>query len=405
MPEKDNSLNILHLFEEKKLVKICAPMVRYSKLQFRNLVKLYDCDLAFTPMILADSFCQSEKARRNEFTTNFLDTPLITQFAANSVPDFVGAAYLSSPYCNGVDLNCGCPQKWAKDLELGCVMLNKPELIYDIVRQCRNRILKPFTVSVKMRLLNDMTETVNFCKQLELCGVSFLSVHARTSNQFSGNINKQALKLIKENCNIPIIANGGITSLEDCFLLQAETNCDGVMAANGLLTNPTLFSGSNATTKGCIQNWLNICYNSTLSLENYDSIISDVKPEIPEKPYNLTFQCFHHHLVFMLEKILPGKKKKIFNNLKTFEAVLDFIEHNFELIPQRYDRMQFLNTLGLDLDFLGRDKEYKKLKLSNIDKMKIKNYDYLDDGKYYHNKISCMEETECDWSNIFLENT
>lgn len=41
-----------------------------SRLQFRSLVRKYNCDLCFTPMILADSFCLSDKARQNEFTTN-----------------------------------------------------------------------------------------------------------------------------------------------------------------------------------------------------------------------------------------------------------------------------------------------------------------------------------------------
>ena len=38
-----------------------AAQVRYSKLAFRLLVKLYGCDLTFTPMILADSFYNSEQ--------------------------------------------------------------------------------------------------------------------------------------------------------------------------------------------------------------------------------------------------------------------------------------------------------------------------------------------------------
>lgn len=45
-------------------------MVRYSKLEFRTLVRKYGVDLCYTPMIMADSFCQSNKARLNEFTTN-----------------------------------------------------------------------------------------------------------------------------------------------------------------------------------------------------------------------------------------------------------------------------------------------------------------------------------------------
>ena len=50
----------MELFSSGEPVKICAPMVRYSKLGFRNLVRLYDCDLAFSPMIMADSFHMSQ---------------------------------------------------------------------------------------------------------------------------------------------------------------------------------------------------------------------------------------------------------------------------------------------------------------------------------------------------------
>ena len=70
-------------------LRICAPMVRYSKLPFRMLVRLYDCDVAYTPMIMANSFSSSQAARDNEFTTNPADRPLIVQFAANKVEEFV----------------------------------------------------------------------------------------------------------------------------------------------------------------------------------------------------------------------------------------------------------------------------------------------------------------------------
>lgn len=42
----------------------------YYRLEFRSLVRKYGVDLCFTPMIMADSFNQSIKARDNEFTTN-----------------------------------------------------------------------------------------------------------------------------------------------------------------------------------------------------------------------------------------------------------------------------------------------------------------------------------------------
>lgn len=115
----------LELFNKKKYVSICAPMVRYSKLGFRMLVRKYGCDLACTPMIMADSFVQSKKARDSEFTTNHSDRPLVVQFASNNAKDFADAVELVAPYvpfiskcfilvhrfCDAVDLNCGCPQR------------------------------------------------------------------------------------------------------------------------------------------------------------------------------------------------------------------------------------------------------------------------------------------------------
>lgn len=411
MYQKDPN-DVLELFYQKSLVKICAPMVRYTKLQFRNLVKQYNCDLVFTPMILADSFCKSVKARNNEFTTNLLDTPLITQFAANTVHDFVGASYLVSPFCDGVDLNCGCPQRWAKEMNLGCEMLRNPQKIFELVRECRNRISKPFTISVKTRIQNDMKETIKVCQELEKCGASFLSIHARTPNNNVGPINEESLKLVTESVQIPTVGNGGINNLNRCYQLQEKTGVKGVMVANGILTNPEVFGGAKMTSMQCVQNWLDICYNSTLTVEEYDTICNNLSSVeefygiIPEKPYNLIFQCFHHHLVFMLEKVLTRKQRQIFNNLKTFSSVLDFLFQNFELRPKLFQREHFCKMASLNLEYSDRSCVYDELKpVVNSNGSDFIDYDTSwSDGKYFSQKLTDVSSSDCDWSNMFFEN-
>lgn len=59
----------LELLNSGDMIKICAPMVRYSKQAFRHLVRRYKVDIAYTPMIVSDSFVKSQKARDAEFTT------------------------------------------------------------------------------------------------------------------------------------------------------------------------------------------------------------------------------------------------------------------------------------------------------------------------------------------------
>lgn len=265
-------------------------------------------DLCFTPMILADSFCQNAKARCSEFSTTENDTPLIVQFAANNRDDLIDASKLVYPYADGVDLNCGCPQRWAIKDGYGCALLSKPEIISDLVKGIKSNLPNKFSVSVKMRILKDLKQTVALCQQLEKCGVNFLTVHGRTPFQKnSEDVDISALKDLCDSLSIPVIANGGVKSLNDADKIYESVKCCGVMAASGLLTNPALFTGAKQTPYSCVKLWM------------------EIKDQSADR---ITFQCYHHHLVFMMEKVLTRKQRQVFNLLKDFESVDNYIKEN-----------------------------------------------------------------------------
>ncbi|XP_020286808.1 tRNA-dihydrouridine(20a/20b) synthase [NAD(P)+]-like isoform X2 [Pseudomyrmex gracilis] len=286
-------------------------------------------------MILADSFVQSAKARDNEFTTHAEDKPLIVQFAAKTVNDFVSASEMVAPYCNGVDLNCGCPQRWAIREGYGAHLLTKPELVSDLVHQVKNRIPEPFTVSVKIRLLKDIHKTIMLCQTLEKAGASFITVHARTPEMRNEPINLNSLKLLRDYVQLPLIANGDVRNLESAQILFKESKCNGVMSARNILSNPALFSGHSVTPLVCVQDWLNI--TSTIPTE---------------------FHCFHHHLVFMLEKILPRKERLVFNNLQSKTAVLEFLKNYYNIRPQvQFNSLKLLKC-EFNNSYIKQTKEY-----------------------------------------------
>lgn len=221
--------NPVDLFQPGRVLKICAPMVRYSKLAFRSLVRKYECDLCFTPMIIAESFVKSIKARDSEFTTNQADGPLIVQFAANDPQVLADAASIVSPFADGVDLNCGCPQRWAVAEGYGACLINKPELLRDMLRQVRNQIENPnFSVSIKIRIHKDIKTTVELCRKAEAAGVSWVTVHGRTAEERHQPVHYDAIKIIKENMSIPVIANGDIKNLKDVATTHQATGVDGM---------------------------------------------------------------------------------------------------------------------------------------------------------------------------------
>jgi tRNA-dihydrouridine synthase 4 len=250
----------------------------------------------------------SQKSREVEFSTSKADRPLIVQFAANNVQDFVSSAQLVSPFCNGVDLNCGCPQRWALKEGIGACLIEKPEFVSDLVRQTRNQCRDDLLVSIKIRLHSDVKKTIDLCRQLEKSGVHFVSIHGRTKDQKSEPVNLEAIKAIKETVQIPVVANGDIKSLEDVWRVKEATNVDGVMAARGILENPAMYAGYSVTPKECVESWLKH------SLEA-----------------GTAFPCFHHHLSYMLERVLSRSDRRFFNSLNSAAAVIDYLDQKYDI--------------------------------------------------------------------------
>ncbi|KOS22015.1 tRNA-dihydrouridine(20a/20b) synthase-like protein [Escovopsis weberi] len=156
-----------------RLVCACAPMVRYGKLAFRQTVHHYGVDLAWTPMVLAKEFNRSEFARDSDFTisTQGVQPPTIIQFGANQPHELARASALAAPYIAGVDLNCGCPQPWACAETLGAALMEKRELVRDMVIEARRALAddgwhvgkekdmhspRGRSVSVKIRIHDDL---------------------------------------------------------------------------------------------------------------------------------------------------------------------------------------------------------------------------------------------------------
>ena len=59
-----------------------------------------------------------------------------------------------------------------------------------------------------------------------------------------GPCNWEIIRKIKQSLSIPVIANGGIATYEDCIKCLEYTGCDGVMSSESILEYPALFDNS-----------------------------------------------------------------------------------------------------------------------------------------------------------------
>ena len=73
-------------------------------------------------------------------------------------------------------------------------------------------------------------------------GASLITVHGRTKAQmYSGSVNREMVKNVKESVRIPVIANGDILTGADALSMLQDTGADGIAVGRGAVGNPFVF--------------------------------------------------------------------------------------------------------------------------------------------------------------------
>ena len=161
------------------------------------------------------------------------NTEMMAQNAARAVE--LGAA--------GIDLNFGCPAKTVNRHDGGAALLKSPKRIYDIVRSVKDSLRDDIPLTAKIRLgFADPNECFENAKAVESAGAAKLTVHCRTKmDAYKPPAFWEWIPRIKEQVQIPLIANGEIWTVQDFKRCQEITNCNEFMVGRGAIQNPYLF--------------------------------------------------------------------------------------------------------------------------------------------------------------------
>ena len=153
---------------------------------------------------------------------------------------------------NEINLNLGCPSKKVQKNSFGACLMKEPDLVAECINEMSNSCNIP--VTAKTRIGFDNTEEFEylnmFINKIRDAGSSTVILHARKAI-LKGLTPKQNLnipklnyemvyKIKKENPNIEIIINGGITTTGQ---IKSHLNyCDGVMIGRAIYQNPYFLS-------------------------------------------------------------------------------------------------------------------------------------------------------------------
>lgn len=226
----------------KKLL-VLAPLAGYTDLPFRAVAKKFGADITVSEMISSNALVYNNKKTLKMAEKAPIESPYFVQIAGNDRHVIKKAVEILNEieWIDGIDLNCGCPAPKVFNHGSGSNLLGDLERLREILSTIKDTNKKLYT-SAKIRIGVNEKIPVEIAQVVEGCGVDFVSVHGRTrKGAYKEAVDYDAIKAIKENVSIPVIANGDIIDFDKYNAVIEHTNADGAMIGRGAIGKPWVF--------------------------------------------------------------------------------------------------------------------------------------------------------------------
>ncbi len=222
-----------------------APMVGLSHSALRSLLlELGGVGLLFTEMLSAKRLPQDNERVSPCLIRSEEEYPLFYQVFLND-PACVSAAVdkLHALGVHGIDINLGCPAPKLRKRGAGCFLAKDQSAVAAVIAAFRKMTDLPLSVKIRLGESNEETQYLNLCRLIEGQGADCLTIHARfNDDKFCRKPKWTWIAKAKEAISIPIIANGGIFSVEDAENCLRISGADGLMIGRGAVVRPWLFA-------------------------------------------------------------------------------------------------------------------------------------------------------------------
>ena len=221
---------------------VLGPMAGVTDLPFRFLCREYGAEMTVTEMVSAKAIYYRNKNTEELMRLSVNEHPVGVQLFGND-PDIMAEMALKiEDRFDFIDVNMGCPvQKVVKNGE-GSALLREPKLVEQILTKMSRAIHKPLSVKIRKGFAENERQAPEIARIAEASGVSFITVHGRTREQFfRGETDLSVIREVKEAVKIPVIGNGGIQDGSSALRMLKETGCDGLMIGQAAMGAPWIF--------------------------------------------------------------------------------------------------------------------------------------------------------------------
>ncbi len=225
-----------------------APMMDCTDRHDRFFLRLMSKNvMLYSEMVATKSAIHGDRKKILSFSPE--EKPLALQVGGSNKEELSEVAKIAEDMgYDEININLGCPSKKVQKNKFGACLMKEPELVAECINSMVNSCKIP--VTAKTRIGFDDVESFeylnNFINKMHNAGTNTFILHARKA-MLTGLSPKQNLnipklnynmvyEIKKENPNLEIIINGGISKIEE--IKNHISKCDGVMIGRSIYQNP-----------------------------------------------------------------------------------------------------------------------------------------------------------------------
>lgn len=304
---------------------LLAPMAGITDLPFRVMCKNYGAGLVCTEMASSKAIFYNDKKTKDILKIEEEKRPIQAQIFGSDVESLKVAAEYVSGFADILDINMGCPApKVVKNGDGSKLLLDLPK-VEEIVTEVVKSSKVPVSVKIRKGWNEESVVAIDAAKIIEKSGASMITVHGRTRAEFfSGDVDLDIIKKVKESVNIPVIGNGNIVDEESALKMFEYTGVDGIMIGRAAIGNPWLFKR--------IIHFLQTGdkLQEISSKEKLETIIKHIELEVEEKGEKVGIQELRKHMACYIKNLPNASKIRVrINQINRKDELIEYLKECF----------------------------------------------------------------------------
>jgi len=222
-------------------------MAGITDMPFRRLCHELGAGLTVSEMVASDPSTWStiKSINRTKFDQNPSRNALNIVQIAGADPKFMAAAAQYNVHLGAhiIDINMGCPAKKVCRRAAGSSLLRDIPLIKSILTAVKQSVSVPVMLKIRTGWDPTSRNAIQVAKIAEDIGISGIAIHGRTrACRFVGEVEYLSIAEVASSVDIPVFANGDITTPHKAEEVIRSTGAAAVMIGRAARGNPWIFN-------------------------------------------------------------------------------------------------------------------------------------------------------------------